>query len=91
MATGNLEPRPDNIYLLTDGLPTQGESKPSGSTVTPKQRLRYFENAVEELPEGIPVNTIMFPMEGDPAAALAFWQLTTKSRGSMISPSRDWP
>ena len=91
MATGDLEPRPDNIYLLTDGLPTQGESKPSGSTVTPKQRLRYFENAVEELPEGIPVNTILFPMEGDPAAALAFWQLTTKSRGSMISPSRDWP
>ena len=51
---------------------------------------RSFTNP-EELPGGIPVNTILFPMEGDPAAALAFWQLTTKSRGSMISPSRDWP
>ena len=90
-AVRDLEPRPDNIYLLTDGLPTQGESKPSGTTVTGKQRMRYFEKAVDELPTGIPVNTVLFPMEGDPFAASAFWKLTTASRGSMISPSKDWP
>ncbi len=87
----DLEPRPDNIYLLTDGLPTQGKSKPFRNTVTSKQRLGHFRTAVDQLPKGIPVNTILFPMEGDRQAALAFWQLTTASRGSMMSPSKDWP
>jgi hypothetical protein len=91
MAIRDLEPRPDNIYLLTDGLPTQGKSKPFGNTVTGKQRMRYFDQAANELPKGIPVNTILFPMEGDPFAASAFWKLTIKSEGSMISPSKDWP
>ncbi len=91
MAIRDLEPRPDNIYLLTDGLPTQGKSKPFGNTVTGKQRMRYFDQAANELPKGIPVNTILFPMEGDPFAASAFWRLTIKSEGSMISPSKDWP
>ena len=90
-AIRDLEPRPDNVFLLTDGLPTQGERKPSGTTVTGKQRMRYFEDAVDELPEAIPINTVLFPMEGDPFAASAFWRLTTASKGSMISPSSDWP
>ena len=90
-AIRNLKPRPDNVFLLTDGLPTQGESKPFGNTVTGKQRLRFFDQAVDELPKGIPVNTILFPMEGDPFAASAFWKLTMASKGSMISPSKDWP
>jgi hypothetical protein len=90
-AIRNLKPRPDNVYLLTDGLPTQGKSKPFGNTVTGKQRLRFFDQAVDELPKGIPVNTILFPMEGDPFAASAFWKLTMASKGSMISPSKDWP
>jgi hypothetical protein len=53
--------------------------------------LRFFDQAVDELPKGIPVNTILFPMEGDPFAASAFWKLTMASKGSMISPSKDWP
>lgn len=87
----DLDVRPDNIYLLTDGLPTQADGKPFGNTVTGKQRLSYFEEALDKLPKGIPVNTILFPMEGDPFAASAFWRLTMVSKGSMISPSRDWP
>jgi len=90
-AVRDFEPRPDNIYLLTDGLPTQGEDKPRGRTVTSKQRLSHFEEARAILPDGISVNTILFPMEGDPFAAFAFWKLTTATRGSMISPSKDWP
>jgi len=90
-AIRGLAPRPDNVYLLTDGLPTQGKTKPSGNTVTGTQRLRYFDQAADELPKGIPVNTILFPMEGDPFAASAFWKMTIRSEGSMISPSNDWP
>ena len=91
IAARDLEPRPDNIYLLTDGLPTQGKNKPTSRTVTSKERLRYFKKARAALPGGIPVNTILFPMEGDPFAAFAFWKLTIATKGSMISPSKDWP
>lgn len=82
---------PDNIILITDGLPTQGLSKPKERTVTGAQRMRLFNRAVEEIPRGIPVNTILAPMEGDPMAASAFWQLAGYTQGSFMSPSKDWP
>lgn len=83
--------RPDNIFLITDGLPTQGQNKPSKTTVSGKQRNKLFVEAVEILPRGIPVNIILFPMEGDPTAAAAFWQLGLSTKGAFLSPSRDWP
>lgn len=90
-AVGQLSPRPDNIFLITDGLPTQGLSKPKGNTITGAERVKLFNQAVKKLPRGIPVNVILAPMEGDPMAAAAFWQLAQISKGSLISPSRDWP
>jgi len=86
-----LKPAPDNIYLVTDSLPTQGESRPKGSKVNAKQRMQFFEAAMRVLPLGIPVNVILFPMEGDAMAAGAFWQLAQVTGGSFMSPSRDWP
>ncbi|HUO83388.1 MAG TPA: VWA domain-containing protein [Gammaproteobacteria bacterium] len=86
-----LKPAPDNIYLLVDGLPTQGEERGRRSTVSGKDRMKHFERAIKELPSGIPVNVILFPMEGDPAAAGAYWQLALDSGGSFLSPSKDWP
>jgi hypothetical protein len=86
-----LKPAPDNIYLLADGLPTQGEERGRRSTVSGKDRMKHFERAIKELPSGIPVNVILFPMEGDPAAAGAYWQLALDSGGSFLSPSKDWP
>ena len=88
---GKLSPPPDNILLITDGLPTQGRNKPGSTTVSAAQRLQHFESAVKALPAGIPVNTILLPMEGDAWAAAAFWQLAINSRGSFMTPSRDWP
>jgi hypothetical protein len=86
-----LQPAPDNIFLLTDGLPTQGSGPPLGSKVTGQQRLRHFQRSLGRLPPGVPVNVILFPMEGDPLAASAFWKLAMATRGSFLSPSRDWP
>jgi hypothetical protein len=88
---GKLSPRPDNILLITDGLPTQGRSKPGRTTVSAGQRLKHFEAAVRTLPAGIPVNTILLPMEGDAYAAAAFWKLAIDTRGSFLTPARDWP
>ncbi|MCP4897169.1 MAG: VWA domain-containing protein [bacterium] len=86
-----LNPRPDNIILLTDGLPTVGHRPARSTTVSPKQRVRLFERAVERLPSGIPVNVILFPMEGDPMAASSFWKVAMLSHGSFMSISQDWP
>lgn len=90
-AIGELQPPPDNVYLIVDSLPTRGERKPRGATVTGRQRLELFSQAVSQLPRQIPVNVIMFPMEGDPMASAAFWNLARASGGSFLSPSRDWP
>jgi len=90
-AAASLRPRPDNILLLTDGLPTQGTGKIRNKTVSGRQRLKYFERAVDALPEDIPVNTILFPMEGDPMAAVMFWKLAVDTNGSFLTPTSDWP
>jgi hypothetical protein len=86
-----LEPRPDNVILVTDGLPTQGRGKPRGTTVSADARLKHYFSAVRALPEGIPVNTILLPMEGDAYAAAAYWQLAANTGGSFLTPARDWP
>lgn len=88
---GKLRPLPDNIYLITDGLPTQGLRPPRSTTISGRDRLRLFEDAVRKLPDRIPINIILSPMEGDPMAASAFWQLAHVSNGSFISPTGDWP
>jgi hypothetical protein len=64
-----LNPQPDNVILITDGLPTQGASPPLiRKTVDGDQRLKFFERALGRLPSGIPINVVLMPMEGDPMA-----------------------
>lgn len=87
----NFSPLPDNIYLITDGLPTLGKRSDSKGTISGRDREKLFEQAVKELPAGIPVNIIMAPLEGDPMAASLFWQLAISSGGSFLNPSTDWP
>ncbi len=87
----SLSPRPDNVFLLVDGLPTQGENIKAQGTITGRQRERLFRRALRILPSNIPVNVVLFPMEGDPAAASEYWQLAQVTSGSFLSPSRDWP
>jgi len=83
--------KPDNLFLLTDGLPTQGKTAPSKFMVSGAQRRKNFTDAIKKIPRGIPVNTILFPMEGDPEAAAYFWQFAISTNGAFIAPSRDWP
>jgi hypothetical protein len=86
-----LRPRPDNVILLADGLPTLGRSASEGATVTPKRRLKLFDEAYDALPRGVPVNVLLFPMEGDPMAPSSYWQLAMATQGSFLSLSEDWP
>jgi len=86
----SLRPEPDGIYLITDGLPTQGSKTIRAATITGKQRLNLFTRAVKKLPGNIPINVILAPMEGDTEAAYAFWRLALTSNGSFMSPTEDW-
>lgn len=90
-AVRSMVTKPDNILLLTDGLPTQGKKKSKKTTVSGEERIKHFNSAIAVLPKSIPVNTILFPMEGDPMAAALFWQLAIQSSGSFLTPARDWP
>lgn len=87
----SMTPKPDNIYLVTDGLPTIEDSNSTTGSVTGVERYRLFWRAIDEILPGIPVNTLLLPLEGDPYAAGSFWALALQTRGSMITPARDWP
>lgn len=89
-AASRLSPHPDNIYLLTDGLPTQGAAI-RGGLVSGDQRMDLFAEALRAMPRGIAVHTLLFPMDGDSKAAGAYWQLAQITGGSFLAPSRDWP
>ena len=91
IALQKLSPLPDNIFLITDGLPTQGTTPPRGSKVSGRERQRLYAQAIRQLPTKVPVNIILAPMEGDPMAVSELWQLAQATRGSLLSPSRDWP
>ena len=90
-AIHEMKPVPDNIFLLVDSLPTMGASKPWRKRVSAKKRLSLFNEAIRKLPPAVPVNIILYPMEGDPMAADAYWRLAKKTRGSFFCPARDWP
>ena len=90
-SVGQLSPRPDNIILLVDGLPTQGLKGSNRNKVTGRQRARLFRDAVAGLETNIPVNVLLFPMEGDPEAASLYWRLAIRTGGAFLTPTRDWP
>jgi len=86
-----LSPRPDNIILLVDGMPTMNAEMTAKSVVGPTERLNLFRSAVRELPSGVPINILLYPMEGDFDAPISFWSLALTSNGSFMTVSRDWP
>ncbi len=99
-----LRPQATNIYLITDGLPTKGVSKPSflsscrsifgtSGNISGECRERLFRAALQgSAPRGgAKVNVILFPLEGDPAAAPNFWNWAAVTGGLMLTPAAGWP
>jgi hypothetical protein len=91
VSISQMNPLPDNIFLITDGLPTLGSRGKTTGTISGRDREELFENALQKLPENIPVNVIMSPLEGDPMAPGWYWQLAIQTKGSFMMPSPDWP
>jgi von Willebrand factor type A domain len=90
-ATRTLTPLPDQIVLITDGLPTQGKTAGTRKLVDSDARMRFFDEALGQLPGGVPVDSILLPMKGDLQAPHRFWNLARATSGTLLMPSKDWP
>jgi hypothetical protein len=77
--------------VITDGLPTQGKAVAAHKLIDSDARVRFFNEAVTQLPQHVPIDSVLLPMQGDPEAAHAFWHLARTSDGSVIMPAKDWP
>lgn len=97
---------PTDLYLITDGLPTKGESRYAGlnpfancssllgrsGTISGECRVKLFRKTIKDSsPRATTVNVILFPIEGDPDAANEFWVWAATSGGMVISPALNWP
>ncbi|MFZ2507253.1 MAG: VWA domain-containing protein [Steroidobacteraceae bacterium] len=90
---GRLSPAPDNVILITDGLPTQGDKPPLfRRIVSVEEREDLMKTAVRSLPPSPPpISIVLLPMEGDPSAPIFFWRLARTTGGGFLSPAKDWP
>lgn len=98
---------PTDLYVVTDGLPTQGSSGYKSlnpfsacsslwgrsSTISGECRARLFRHTIQETwpTDSLPVNVILLPIEGDPGAATEYWLWTALSGGLLITPAETWP
>ena len=85
-----IKPRPDAVYLITDGLPTRGKTWFKKNRVSPAQRMEFFREATGRI-AGPPFNIVLLPLEGDPAAAGAYWGFAMQTDGQFLAPAEDWP
>jgi hypothetical protein len=107
MKIKSLRPGISNLYVITDGLPTTGQSNYSrlnpfsscfsllgrGNTISGECRAKLFRQTIRETSSGfrVPVNVILLPLEGDPEAAPNYWDWTAGTGGILISPALNWP
>jgi len=91
LAVRTLTPEPDQIILITDGLPTQGSVAAARKFINSRDREKLFDDAVKIMERKLPLDIVLLPMKGDPLAAHAYWRLARRSNGSYVIPSRDWP
>ena len=99
--------KPDEIFIITDGLPTVGSKNTNNSffsgcnsivgnakKISGKCREKLFLSSIKEagsIISSIKINVILLPLEGDPQASSNFWKLTAKNNGLLFVPSKDWP
>jgi len=91
----------DSIYLITDGLPTLGESLRSRQCASITSRKTISAQCRKEMGEktltyfvgkhpGTKFSTILLPIEGDPYASSTYWNMTWATGGKMLSPALEW-
>jgi hypothetical protein len=86
-----LNPAPDQIVVITDGLPTLGSGPPRFKYINAHQRARLFDESIALIPDKVPVDVVLLPLEGELPAAHRYWGLARITRGVFLMPSKDWP
>ncbi len=97
-----LDPKPKQVILITDGLPTvpgtarlrsiRGCSSPA--RLSPVCRGRIFDRAVKLFEREFPkteISTILLPLEGDAGAMRKYWTFASNSGGRVLTPAPNWP
>ena len=99
-ALGTFSPAVTDLYVVTDGLPTQnlsssgllsgcaGTNKVSGAC---RKELFYTSLRQYAPAAGTKVHVILLPLEGDPEAAPAYWVWTAQAGGLLLTPAGEWP
>lgn len=97
---------PTDLYVITDGLPTVGDSSYSSlnpfascssllgksSTISGECRVKLFRQTVQDSsPQQSKINVVLLPIEGDPDAVNEFWHWAAPTGGLVISPAANWP
>lgn len=97
---------PSNLYVITDGLPTRGESRykslnpfascssllGTSSKISGECRIKLFQQTIKESARpGVQVNVLLLPIEGDPDAVNQYWYWSALTGGLVISPANNWP
>ena len=106
-AISQMKNKPDEIFLITDGLPTIGNKNTNTSffsncnsiignekKISGKCREKLFLSSINEAKSvisNIKINVILLPLEGDPGASKNFWKLAAQNKGLLFVPSKDWP
>jgi hypothetical protein len=98
--------KPTDIYLITDGLPTEGSGNFASlnpfsdcsslwgvsSKISGPCRVELFRHTIKSFKFGsAKINVVLLPIEGDPDAAREYWNWTSAHNGVLISPAADWP
>jgi hypothetical protein len=86
-----LRPAPDQIVLITDGLPTLGSGPPRFKYINAHARARLFDESIALIPDKVPVDVVLLPLEGELPAAHRYWGLARITQGVFLMPSKDWP
>ncbi|RKZ85817.1 MAG: VWA domain-containing protein [Gammaproteobacteria bacterium] len=97
---------PSNLYIITDGLPTKGESNykslnpfsscssllGNSNIISGACRVKLFRQTINESAKsGVQVDVVLLPLEGDPDAINQYWNWTATTGGLVISPANNWP
>ena len=97
---------PSNLYIITDGLPTKGESNykslnpfsscssllGNSNIISGACRVKLFKQTISESAQkNVQVDVVLLPLEGDPDAINQYWYWTAATGGLVISPANNWP
>ncbi len=101
-----LNPKPRQLVILTDGFPTLPGDKPLGSLrgcrgssrgakpiLSPTCRASIYLDAVgvvEQRLADVPIDVLLYPLDGDADAVRGYWLLTALSGGRLLTPAEGW-